>query len=74
MFDRSAHGRLDDVDIAEDLHRFAQDPYLTKYLCRCFNPEFKVLVAHPKDLPVFEGQSGGISLRKRRFDGRANVI
>ena len=73
MFDRDESAYLDDVDVSADLHRFEGDPYLTLYLVKCFNPEFKIRMISPKEKP-FMRQARCISWDSRSFSSEKGVI
>jgi hypothetical protein len=63
VFNRNDSGFLDTVDIPVNLLRFNNDPYLTRYLAGCFNPEFHLRVEKPRDSVSLS--LTGIGIRKK---------
>ena len=57
MFNRSIEGRLSTFDVDGNLRRFNWDEYLTKYLVGCYNPEFKIYMRFPKEIPLWSEYS-----------------
>jgi hypothetical protein len=69
MFDRSEKGFLDAVKYSEsELLRFNNDPYLTRYLYPCFNPEFSlnVKIKYLKNEPGLCANEVFANFRKKR--------
>jgi hypothetical protein len=68
MFDRNSKKFTDTRDWCNELPRFDEDEFLAKYLTDVFNPEFKIRIAHPKDVPNMSVTCIGFNWCKRKFN------
>jgi hypothetical protein len=59
--DEPGYHDLKEVNWERDLPRFDGDPYKTKWLESCYNPEFHMRVNFPKRPPNTELATGGIA-------------
>lgn len=66
MFNRLVKGQLETFNVQENLHRFNCDEYATKYLVGCYNPEFKIRICRPKEIPILGKRSIEVSRRNAK--------